>query len=82
MNRPFFLNGVAGGVLDAPPPVHIPGPLVSVLYNAIPIVILSYGFWDQYADYLQSQSLSVYKGNKIEEYDFIIGKPKTTNYFL
>lgn len=72
MNRPFPFYGVNGG-FGAPPPVHVPSNLVAVLYKTIPVFIMSYGFWDQYADYLQSQSLNSYKG-VVEEYDFIIGK--------
>lgn len=74
MRRPFPFLGVSGEFgVPPPPPVHIPSNLVAVLYRTIPIFLMSYGFWDQYADYLQSQSLSSYKG-VVEEYDFVIGK--------
>lgn len=48
-------------------------PLVMLGYNFLPIVFLSYGFWDQYSDYLQSQSWERYRTATTEEYDFIIG---------
>jgi len=52
--------------------IPIPRPVLSVFSNALPILVLSYGFWDQYADFLQSQKLENYQSNVVEEYDFII----------
>lgn len=69
MVRPYFFLGPGA----TPAPVRVPASVVSVLYNSLPLIVMSYGFWDQYADHLQSQSLSAYKGNVVEEYDFIIG---------
>ncbi len=57
------------------PPVHVPAPVVGVLFRAVPLVVMMYGFWDEYADYLQSQSLVSYRG-EVEEFDFIVGKGK------
>ncbi len=53
-------------------PTHLPVPITSLLFTAVPIVALFYGFWDEYADYLQSQNLQGYQG-QVEEFDFIIG---------
>lgn len=74
MRPPPLLQGLGGpgGFLESP--THIPAPLVSVLYNVIPIAVLTFGFWDQYSDFMQSQNIKAYQANYIEEYDFVIGK--------
>lgn len=72
------LNG-GNGASAALAPVHIPAPLVSVLFNTAPIVIVLYGFWNEYSDYLQSQNLKGYQAN-IEEFDFIIGELNSSIY--
>lgn len=69
MNR--LLGG--NGAYTALATVHFPLPIASALFNAVPLVVLLYGFWDEYSDYLQSQSLKGYEGS-IEKFDFIIGE--------
>lgn len=69
------MTGMLGGSsASALAPVHIPTPIASVLFNTVPLVVMLYGFWDEYSDYLQSQTLQSYNGN-VEEFDFIIGEP-------
>ncbi|CAL8100281.1 unnamed protein product [Orchesella dallaii] len=46
--------------------------ITSVLSSALPIMVISFGFWDQYSDFLHSQTLENYQKNVVEEYDFII----------
>jgi len=50
--------------------------MLTVISNALPLMVLSFGFMDQYSDFLQSQRLENYQKNVVEEYDFIIGKCK------
>lgn len=37
------------GASAALSPVHIPAPFDSVFFNTVPIVVLLYGFWDEYS---------------------------------
>ncbi len=69
MNR---LIGGIGASTRALAPVHFPMAIASALFNAVPLVVILYGFWDEYSDFLQSQSLKGYQGN-VEQFDFIIG---------
>lgn len=68
MNRLLGVNGASTTLA----PVPFPLPIASALFNAVPLVVLLYGFWDECSDYLQSQSLK----RNAEEFDFIIGELK------
>ncbi|CAL8117151.1 unnamed protein product [Orchesella dallaii] len=50
----------------------IPRPVLSLFSKALPLIVISFGIWDQSADFLQSQKVEKYLQNFIEEYDFII----------